>query len=164
MTLLRWRWRPQRLHHRALLDHMSQYVTRNLKNRSHTILRLWTDHCEYIAAQRCRRAQQMACLYTRLWEERALRELMRRIRKQVSGSPAGASGEILNQTKPTERIIDAVPNVIAEDLQDRGVCVRASVDDVAAHVWRACADACLFMQITGRAGRFFLFCCHKFGR
>lgn len=63
---------------------MSQYVTRNLKNRAHTILRLWTDHCEYIAAQRCRRAHQMACLYTRLWEERALRELMRRIRKQVN--------------------------------------------------------------------------------
>lgn len=75
-----------RRHHRAraLLDHMSQYVQRNLKNRSHTILRLWTEHCEYIVAQRCRRAQQMAALYGRLWEERALRELMRRIRKQVS--------------------------------------------------------------------------------
>lgn len=89
MALLRWRWRPQH-HHRALLDHMGQYVTRNLKNRSHTILRLWTDHCEYIAAQRCRRAQQMACLYTRLWEDRALRELMRRLRKQVSANAGSA--------------------------------------------------------------------------
>lgn len=78
MTML-----PRIRPHQALLDHMSRYVTRNLKNRSHKILRLWTKHCEYILAQKCRRGQQMATLYTKLWDDRALRELFHRFRKQV---------------------------------------------------------------------------------
>lgn len=73
-----------RLSHARLLDRMQHYVASNLKNRSHTILRLWTDHCEYIIAQKCRRGQQMVSLYTKIWDDRALRELFHRFRRQVS--------------------------------------------------------------------------------
>lgn len=74
----------KRLSHARLLYRMQHYVASNLKNRSHTILRLWTDHCEYIIAQKCRRGQQMVSLYTKIWDDRALRELFHRFRRQVS--------------------------------------------------------------------------------
>lgn len=73
----------RRLAHTILLDRMSQYVTQNLKNRSHIILRLWTEHCEYIIAQKCRRGQQMVSLYTKIWDDRKLRELFNKFRRQV---------------------------------------------------------------------------------
>lgn len=60
-----------------------RYFTHNVKNRSRTILRLWMEHCEYIVAQRFRRGQQMVCLYRRMWEERALKELLLQFRRQV---------------------------------------------------------------------------------
>lgn len=67
-----------------LKQHLERYITNNVKNRSRIILRLWTDHCEYILAQRFRRGQQMICLYRRIWDEQALRELFLRFRRQVS--------------------------------------------------------------------------------
>lgn len=67
-----------------LKQHLERYITNNVKNRSRIILRLWTDHCEYILAQRFRRGQQMICLYRRMWDEQALRELFLRFRRQVS--------------------------------------------------------------------------------
>lgn len=73
----------KRLSHTILLNRMSRYITQNLKNRSHIILRLWTEHCEYILAQKCRRGQQMISLYTKMWDDRALKELFHRFRKQV---------------------------------------------------------------------------------
>lgn len=66
-----------------LLNRMHQYLAANLKNRSHKILRLWTDHCEYIVAQKCRRGQQMISLYTKIWDDHKLRELFLRFRRQV---------------------------------------------------------------------------------
>lgn len=73
----------KRLVNTVLLNRMSQYVTQNLKNRSHIILRLWTEHCEYIMAQKCRRGQQMVSLYTKIWDDHKLRELFKKIRRQV---------------------------------------------------------------------------------
>ena len=67
-----------------LIDRMSRYIALNLKNRSHKILRVWTDHCEYIIAQKCRRGQQMIDLYTKIWDDHALKELLHRFRRQVS--------------------------------------------------------------------------------
>lgn len=66
------------------IRHLEQYVTQNVKNRSRIILRLWMNHCEYIVAQRFRRGQQMICLYRRIWEEQALRELLQRFRRKVN--------------------------------------------------------------------------------
>lgn len=62
---------------------IDQYFTKTIKNRSRRILRLWTDHCEYIIAQRIRRSQQMICLYRRIWDEQALRWIVQQLRKQV---------------------------------------------------------------------------------
>lgn len=70
--------------HPNIVNKISNYVKSNIKDRSDSILRLWTDQCEYIIAQRFRRGQQMIHLYTRLWEDRALKELIFRLRKQVS--------------------------------------------------------------------------------
>lgn len=65
-------------------QHLERYVKHNIRNQSRMILRLWLDHCEYIAAQRFRRGQQMVCLYRRIWEEQALKELFQSFRRQVS--------------------------------------------------------------------------------
>lgn len=70
-----------RLHHFIRID---QYLTKTVKNRSRLILRLWSDHCEYIVAQRFRRGQQMLCLYRRIWDEQALRGIVQLFRKQVN--------------------------------------------------------------------------------
>lgn len=66
-----------------ILTRIGNYITQNLKDRSDSISKLWMDHCEYIVAQRFRRGQQMISLYSRIWEDRALKELFSRLRKQV---------------------------------------------------------------------------------
>lgn len=65
------------------IKYFDQYFAKTIKNRSRRILRLWTDHCEYIIAQRFRRGQQMLCLYRRIWDEQALRGIVQQIQKQV---------------------------------------------------------------------------------
>lgn len=72
------------LQHFIRIKNVDQYITKTIKNRSRRILRLWTDQCEYIIAQRFRRGQQMICLYRRIWDETALRGIIQQIRKQVS--------------------------------------------------------------------------------
>ena len=72
------------LSRKLLLCHISKYITNNLKDKSDSILRLWADHCEYILAQRFRRGQQMICLYTKIWEDRALKQLLQEFRRQVT--------------------------------------------------------------------------------
>ncbi|KAK9728094.1 START domain [Popillia japonica] len=59
-------------------------VPENLKNQSNVIIRSWTHQCECVVAQRFRRGQQMLCLYSKLWEERALKEFFRRMKHQVT--------------------------------------------------------------------------------
>lgn len=71
------------LQHFIRIKNIDQYFTKTIKNRSCRILRLWTDHCEYIIAQRFRRGQQMICLYRRIWDEQALRGIVQQLRKQV---------------------------------------------------------------------------------
>lgn len=66
-----------------LTEKMRQAPCR-LKDQSTNIIRAWTRQCEHIIAQRVRRSHQMFCLYTRLWEERALRELLRRMKQQMT--------------------------------------------------------------------------------
>lgn len=65
------------------IKYFEQYFARTVKNRSRHILRLWTDHCEYIMAQRFRRGQQILCLYRRIWDEQALRRIVQLLRIQV---------------------------------------------------------------------------------
>ncbi|KAF7281753.1 hypothetical protein GWI33_004311 [Rhynchophorus ferrugineus] len=43
-------------------------------------LKLWVRQFEFVCAQRVRRGQQMFTLYSKWWEERALKELMKRLR------------------------------------------------------------------------------------
>lgn len=74
------------LQHFRKFKSIDQYFTKTIKNRSRRILRLWTDHCEYIIAQRVRRSQQMICLYRRIWDEQALRWIVQQLRKQVHKS------------------------------------------------------------------------------
>lgn len=69
------------------INYFDRYVTSALRTRSHRILRLWSEHCEYIIAQRFRRTQQAIYLYRRLWDDRAFRSLLQQLRKQVSGQP-----------------------------------------------------------------------------
>lgn len=59
-------------------------IPRTFKNHSSGILKVWAHQCECVFAQRLRRGQQMFCHYTRLWEERALRELLNRFRVQIT--------------------------------------------------------------------------------
>lgn len=76
----------QNLSYKMILSRMNNYIATNLKNRSDTILRLWAGQCENILAQRFRRGQQMLSLYAKIWEDRALKELFHRLRRQVSES------------------------------------------------------------------------------
>lgn len=59
-------------------------VPRNIKDQSSNLLRVWAHQCECVIAQRLRRGQQMFCLYSKLWEERALRELINKMRQQMT--------------------------------------------------------------------------------
>lgn len=73
----------QNLSYKMVLARMNNYIAANLKNRSDTILRLWAAQCENIIAQRFRRGQQVLSLYAKIWEDRALKELFLRFRRQV---------------------------------------------------------------------------------
>ena len=55
----------------------------NLKTQSASILKLWTRQCECVLAYRLRRGQQMFSLYSKLWEERALRDFFTKLRRQL---------------------------------------------------------------------------------
>lgn len=48
------------------------------------LLKVWARQCECVLAQRVRRGQQMFSLYSKLWEEHALRELIKNMRKQLT--------------------------------------------------------------------------------
>lgn len=58
-------------------------IPRNFKNDSSNLLRVWMHQCECVVAQRVRRGQQMFALYTRIWEEQALRTFAQNIRKHL---------------------------------------------------------------------------------
>lgn len=58
-------------------------VPRSLKEHSSSALKVWARQCECVVAQRLRRGQQMFCLYTKLWEEHALREFLRKMRQHM---------------------------------------------------------------------------------
>ncbi|KAG4069007.1 hypothetical protein HA402_008318 [Bradysia odoriphaga] len=73
----------QNLSYKLVLSRLNNYIATNLKNRSDTILRLWAAQCENIVAQRFRRGQQVISLYAKIWEDRALKELFFRLRRQV---------------------------------------------------------------------------------
>lgn len=66
------------------LKYINRYFNCDFKNRSRAVLRLWGDHCEYIIAQRIRRAQQMFYLYHNIWDEHAFRFMTHIFRKQVN--------------------------------------------------------------------------------
>lgn len=54
-----------------------------LKNESVTCIKTWTRQCECVSAQQVRRAQQMFCLYSKLWEEHALKEFFKVMRQRI---------------------------------------------------------------------------------
>ncbi|XP_055905078.1 stAR-related lipid transfer protein 7, mitochondrial [Eupeodes corollae] len=61
---------------------MLNRLLHNLKHRSNVTLRQWSYQCEYIFAQRSRRAQQLLTFYHRVWGETGFKELLRSYRTQ----------------------------------------------------------------------------------
>lgn len=59
-------------------------IPQHLKEHSSKILRSWVHQCECVVAQRLRRSQQMFSLYSKLWEEQALKEFLKRMRLQLT--------------------------------------------------------------------------------
>ncbi|XP_069671090.1 stAR-related lipid transfer protein 7, mitochondrial-like [Periplaneta americana] len=56
----------------------------SLKEHSVHIVRVCTQQCECVLAHRIRRGQQIFSLYSKLWDEVALKELMKKMRHQLS--------------------------------------------------------------------------------
>jgi hypothetical protein len=56
----------------------------SLKEQSVHIVRECTQQCEWVLAHRIRRCQQIFSLYSKLWDEVALKELMKKMRHQLS--------------------------------------------------------------------------------
>lgn len=72
-----------------VLRKINRYLRKNVRDQSPNILRLWATQCEFVFAQQLRRSQQIFALYAKIWEERALRELLRRFRGQVQRQAKG---------------------------------------------------------------------------
>ncbi|CAH1101365.1 unnamed protein product [Psylliodes chrysocephalus] len=49
-----------------------------------SVLKVWAYHCECVVAQRLRRCQQMFTLYSKWWEEKALKEFIRKMRQNLT--------------------------------------------------------------------------------
>lgn len=54
------------------------------KSTPEKTLKMWARQFECVLAQRVRRGQQMLCLYSRWWEEKALKEFLKRLRISLS--------------------------------------------------------------------------------
>ncbi|PSN34551.1 hypothetical protein C0J52_16765 [Blattella germanica] len=61
-----------------------QSIPHSLKEQSVQIVKVCTQQCECVLAHRIRRGQQMFSLYSKLWDEVALKELFRKMRQQLS--------------------------------------------------------------------------------
>lgn len=55
-----------------------------LKEQSLHVVRACVQQCEWVLAHRIRRGQQIFSLYSRLWDEVALKEFMKKMRYQLS--------------------------------------------------------------------------------
>lgn len=55
-----------------------------LKEQSQHVVRACVQQCEWVLAHRIRRGQQIFSLYSRLWDEVALKEFMKKMRHQLS--------------------------------------------------------------------------------
>ncbi|KAK7793816.1 hypothetical protein R5R35_014321 [Gryllus longicercus] len=56
----------------------------SLKEHSVQVVKMCTRQCEFVIAHRIRRGQQMFSLYTKMWDEVALKNLIVKIRKQFA--------------------------------------------------------------------------------
>ncbi|CAG9769285.1 unnamed protein product [Ceutorhynchus assimilis] len=63
-----------------LFDKARMYRLLFSKSSPENTLKVWARQFEFVFAQRVRRGQQMICLYSKWWEERALKEFFRRLR------------------------------------------------------------------------------------
>lgn len=54
------------------------------KLQTKEMLKVWAHHCECVLAQRIRRFQQMFSLYSSWWEERALREIVKKMKQSLA--------------------------------------------------------------------------------
>lgn len=54
------------------------------KSRPDETLKMWAQQFEFVFAHRLRRGQQMISLYSKWWEEKALKEFFRRLRISVN--------------------------------------------------------------------------------
>lgn len=62
------------------------FLEENAASRSsrNNVIKVWLHHCECVAVQRLRRCHQMFTLYSKLWEEKAFKEFMKRTRQNLT--------------------------------------------------------------------------------
>ncbi|XP_018567635.1 stAR-related lipid transfer protein 7, mitochondrial-like isoform X2 [Anoplophora glabripennis] len=58
------------------------------------VLKIWVHHCECVFAHRIRRCQQMVCLYSKWWEEQALKDFFQKMRQTLTRKSKFALGGI----------------------------------------------------------------------
>ncbi|CAH1187382.1 unnamed protein product [Phyllotreta striolata] len=61
------------------------------KTHRTNVLKVWAYHCECVFAQRLRRCQQMFSLYSKWWEERALKEFIRKLKQNITKRGRGVA-------------------------------------------------------------------------
>uniref|UniRef100_A0A1B6L3Z0 Phosphatidylcholine transfer protein n=1 Tax=Graphocephala atropunctata TaxID=36148 RepID=A0A1B6L3Z0_9HEMI len=66
-----------------LLINSLKNIPEILKSHSVKIVQNCVQSCEYVIAHRIRRSQQMLCLYSKLWDEISLRQLIHRLKAQI---------------------------------------------------------------------------------
>lgn len=67
---------------RRIKCHLNE-MPNQLKDHSVMCVKTWTRQCECISAQQIRKGQQIFCLYTKLWEEKALKEFFKVMRQRL---------------------------------------------------------------------------------
>lgn len=78
---------PRMCEGRGVFDILKRGILRiplNLKEHSVQVVKMCTRQCECVIAHRIRRGHQMFCLYTKMWDEAALRTLVSKFKKQFA--------------------------------------------------------------------------------
>lgn len=72
-----------------------KFIIQLPRSKSNTnVLKIWVHHCECVFAQRIRRCQQMVCLYSKWWEEQALKDFLQKMRQTLTRKSKFALGGI----------------------------------------------------------------------
>lgn len=100
-----------------------------------TTLKVWARQLEFVFAQRVRRGQQMFCLYSKWWEERALKEFLKKFRTSLGRNGKefliGATGVSLFNWQEKRISDDELQKHLddmkyIEDLKDATMCLSCA--------------------------------------